>query len=118
MRAAPEAGIHIVVQRIDGVLEGLVEDVELRRVGVAVEEDGVVRVHRPDRRDEPPVERPDDAAGLICGLVQQVVPRHPGVAPVVVSDGLPQVHDPVLEMPVLPERGDVGGIVRVPMLVL
>ena len=35
-----------------------------------------------------------------------------------VGDRLPQVHDPVLEVAVLPERGDVGGVVGVPVLVL
>ena len=118
VRAATEAGSHVVVQGVDGVLERLVEDVELGRVGVAVEEEDVVGVHRADGRDEPPVEGPDDAAGLVRGLVQQVVARHPGVAPVVVGDGLPQVHDPVLEVPVLPEGGDVGGVVGVPVMVL
>ena len=39
VRAAPEAGRHVVVQRVDGVVERLVEDVELGRVGVAVEEE-------------------------------------------------------------------------------
>jgi hypothetical protein len=106
------------VQRVDGVLERLVEDVELCRVGVAVEKDGVVRVHRADCRHEPPVEGSHDATGLIGGLVEQVVPRYPRVAPVVVRDGFPQVHDTVLEVPVLPERGDVCGVVGVPVLVL
>ena len=65
VRAAPEAGRHVVVQGVDGVVERLVEDVELGRVGVAVEEQDVVGVHRADRRDQPLVEGPDDAAGLV-----------------------------------------------------
>jgi hypothetical protein len=106
------------VQRVDGVLERFVKDVELSRIGVAIKEHGVVGVHRPDGRDESPVEGSDDVTGLIGWLVQQVVSGHPGITSVVVGDGFPQVHDPVLEMPVLPERRDVGGIVGVPVLVL
>src|SRR5215204_5519957 len=44
MRAAAEAGGDVVVQCVDRVFERLIEDVELSRVGVAIKENGVVRV--------------------------------------------------------------------------
>ena len=106
------------MQRVDGVLERLAEEVELGRVRVAVEEQDVIGVDRPDRRREPRVERADDGARLVGRLVHEVVARHPGVALVAVGDRLPQVHDPVLEVTVLPEERPVRRVVRVPVLVL
>ncbi len=76
------------------------------------------RVHRAQRLDQAVVEGPDHPPGGVARLVDRVVPRHPGVVLVVVGDRLPQVHGAVLEVPVLPERRHVGGVVGVPVLVL
>jgi hypothetical protein len=64
------------------------------------------------------VERADDGARLVGRLVHEVVAGHPGVALVAVGDRLPQVHDPVLEVAVLPEQRAVRRVVGVPVLVL
>ena len=70
------------------------------------------------RGGEPRVERADDRARLVGRLVHQVVARHPRVAAVAVGDRLPQMHDAVLEVRVLPEQRPVGRVVRVPVVVL
>ena len=118
VRAPPEPGRHVVVQRPHRVLERHLEHAEVGRVRVAVEEEDVVGVDRADGRDEAGVEGPDDLAGLVGGLVQQVVARDPGVVLVVRGHGLPEVDDAVLEVPVLPEGRDVRRVVGVPVLVL
>ena len=76
------------------------------------------RVDRADGVDHPSIERTDDPAGLVGGLVDRVVAGHPGGVPVAVGDELPQVHGAVLEVPMRPEGGDVGRIVTVPVVVL
>jgi hypothetical protein len=115
---AAEAGGHVVVQRIDGVLQRLAEEVELRGVGVAVEEEDVVGVDLADGAGQPLVERADDRARLVGRLVHEVVSRHPRLVAIPRRDRLPHVDDAVLEVRVLPEQRAVGRVVRVPVVVL
>jgi hypothetical protein len=60
------------VRGVDGLLEGLGEHGEIGRVPVAVEEEDVMGVYRPDRPFEACIERADDlatgAAGSLSGL--------------------------------------------------
>ena len=106
------------MQRVHGVLVRLAEDREVRRVRVAVDEDDVVGVDLADGRHEPVVERPDDRAGRVARLVEQVVAGHPLMTAEALGQRAPQVHDPVLEVRVAPELGHVRGVVGVPVLVL
>ncbi len=78
----------------------------------------MVGVDLADGGHEPVVDRADDLAARVAGLVEQVVTRHGRVVAVALGERLPQVHDAVLEVRVLPERGDVGRVVGVPVLVL
>jgi hypothetical protein len=78
----------------------------------------VVAVDLANGRDEPVVERADDRAGRVGRLVEQVVSADRRLVAVARREGLPQVHDAILEVRVLPEGGDVGRVVGVPVLVL
>ncbi len=78
----------------------------------------MVGIHGADRGLQPAIERSDQVAVRVTGLVERVVPRDPGVSPVPVGDRLPQVHDAVLEMTVSPERRPLCRVVTVPVLIL
>ena len=71
-----------------------------------------------DRSHQALVEGPDDGPGLVRRLVEEIVPGHPDVVFVVVGDGFPDVDGTVLEVPVFPEQRPVGGVVRMPVVVL
>ncbi len=116
--AEGHAGARVVVAGIDGVLVGLGEHREVRRVRVAVDEDDVVGVDLADGGHEPVVERPDDRTAGVRGLVEQVVAADPRLVAIARGERLPQVHHAVLEVRVLPEGGDVRRVVGMPVLVL
>jgi hypothetical protein len=68
--------------------------------------------------DHPVAERLDDVPVRVGRFVHDVVPGDGGVAPVMRGESLPQVHGPVLEVPVGPEPRLVRLVVAVPVLVL
>ena len=103
---------------IDDVLPRVPKHVEILRVTVAFKKDDVVRVHGSDGFVEPPVYRHDGLFGGVRGLVYGVVAGDPWVVLVALGDGLPDVHNPVLKVLVLPKKSLVGRVVRVPVLVL
>src|SRR5918995_2441723 len=109
---------RVVVVGIDDAGPRLTEHVEVHRIAVAFEEDEVLWINGQDRLVEPPVEGHDELLARIGWLVYRVVASHPRVAPVAVGYVLPDVHSPVLEVPVSPEQRLVGRVVRVPVLVL
>jgi hypothetical protein len=134
-----EAERRVVVDRVCGVVPGLVRVAEVGEVGgigVAVQEDDVVGVDSPDGLDAPVV--PIDKTGLVWvgRLVHDVVPRdpegeksaqndivknvrcEPWVALIVLRQLLPQPYSAVLEVLVHPEVGNVNASVGVPALVL
>src|SRR5215211_5152541 len=116
--AVYKAWQRVVVVGIDDAGPRLTEHVEIHRIAVALEEDQVVRIYVQDRLVEPPVEGHDELLARVGWLVYRVITSHPRVAPVALGYVLPDVHGPVLEVPVTPEQRLVGRVVRVPVLVL
>ena len=78
----------------------------------------MVRIDGAYRLLEPLVEGTDRGALGIPRLVHRVVAGDPRIAAIVVGEVLPQVDDPILELPLRPEVRPLGRIVAVPMLVL
>ena len=118
--AADEPRGLVVVRGVDGVRVELVplEGAEVGRVAVAVEKQHMVGVDRAHRRDAAVVERLHLGVGRVARLVHQVVAGDRRVAAVAVGEPLPEVHDAVLEVAVLPEEGVVRRVVAVPVHVL
>ena len=87
--AEGHAGARVVVAGVDGVLVGLGEHREVRRVGVAVDEDDVVGVDLADGGHEPVVERPHDRAAGVRGFVEQVVAPDPRLVAIARGERLP-----------------------------
>ena len=67
---------------------------------------------------QPLVEGPDCIAAGVARFVHKVVSCDPRVMAVAARQDLPEVHHPVLKVLVRPERGPVGRVVAVPVLVL
>lgn len=126
----------VVVAREDGIVAseagfGKVAKVGAERVSIKAED--VIRVLGPDGFGQSVVkgEQAGRTGLIVCGLVQEVVSGHPGVARIVrdclrggysplvpLGNGLPDPDSPVLELFKLPEEGRWHGIVRVPVKVL
>lgn len=112
---------RIVMDRISHILPALIrvpKVAEVRREGVPIEIDRMVRVDRPNSLVDPMVEV--DQAGMrrVGGFVHRIISRDPRVADVVFRELLPEPDRSVLEVLVHPEVGDVRAGVRVPVGVL
>ena len=121
LRRRGEPEHRVVVDRVRDVLPALMRVPEVREVGrerVPVEEERVVWVGRTDRGVYAVVERDNARVVWVGGLVERVIARDPRVAHIVLRELLPEPDDAVLEVLMLPELGDVGAGVRVPVGVL
>ncbi len=112
---------RVVVRRVHGVGHGLgpcIEEREVGRVAVAVEEEDVPVVHGADRLLEPLVERGQHLAARVARLVDRVEPGDLGPVLVAIRQRFPEIDHAVLEVGVVPELGDVRRVVAVPVLIL
>ncbi len=64
------------------------------------------------------IEGVDQFPTWVGRLIEQVIPGHPGVAFVMICDRLPEPDGSVLKMFVLPEKRLLGGVIRMPVLIL
>lgn len=99
-----EAGV--IVDGVRGVLPAGVRIAKVREVGgecVTVEEDSMVWVNGTDGGVDAVVEADEACVGVICGLVQWVVPCDPFVVLVMSSEFLPEPNGAVLEVFVVPD---------------
>jgi hypothetical protein len=99
-----QACSDVVVARVDSVLPGLLEDVELGRIAVAVDEQDMVGVDAADCGYQAFIEGPDDCTRFICRFVHEVVASHPDFVLITVCDSLPKIDDTILELSLLPEH--------------
>src|SRR6266566_7909612 len=103
---------------IDHVGQGLLEHMKVEGVAITLQEENVVGVDGSNGLVEPPVERFNLRFARIGRFIDRVIASHPGVIFVAGSDCLPQMHDSILEVLVLPEKRLVGRIIAMPILVL
>ena len=114
-----EALHGVIVARVDGVRErGLRKLSEVHGVGVAVDEEDMVRVDGADGFLGARVPPYEACVLWVGGLVEQVIACDCGVAGVVGGDGDPEGDGLVLEDAMLPEKGLRSAGVGVPVLVL
>src|SRR3954452_12308359 len=78
----------------------------------------MVWVDGPDCVVEAPRDGHKHVADRVIGLVYQVVPSHPAIAPVPIGNDFPDMRGAILKLLLRPEKSLVGRIIRVPVLVL
>src|SRR6202007_2278083 len=99
--AARSARLRVLMDRVHRVLERLAEARELARGPIAVEENNVPGVHRPDRLNRTTVEIDKRRARLVGGFVEQVIADYLRPVRVARGDLFTTRAGPVLALPVL-----------------
>ena len=105
---------------IDAIRPSLTEfALKMAKVGrksVSIQEDDVVGIDGVNRWNAPVVPELKSFVRWIRRFVQNVIASDPRVALVVRCEFLPEPNSSVLKVFVHPEAGDVGWVVRVPVL--
>lgn len=112
---------RVVVNGVRAVLPAFVGFSEMREVGcegVAIEENGVVRIDCTDSLVHTVVESDHASVVRVRWLVQRVVPSEPRVACIMLRELFPKPNRAVLEVFVDPEASDMCPVIRVPVGVL
>lgn len=106
------------MHRIHTIRQHPLEPPPLHRERVPIQPQDMLRVNCPNGLLHALVERRQPHVLRIAGLVQRIIPGHPGVAAIPGCDLLPQPDGAVLVVFILPEAGVVGWVVGVPVGVL
>ncbi len=105
------------MNRINSIGPDLVsEPGEIHAEGVPLEEDDVIWVNGSDNGVDSIIKCEESSPLFVGRLIQKVVACNPSIWSISRGDVLPQVHNPVLKVLVIPKRGVASNIVRVPVL--